>query len=135
MRIDQLEDNTVDSRAKSKEITEKTSELLTWAHKYLTAAGWIRTVDDRRSAMFQKIYKRGQRHVVLSGWHGGGKPGTSRNYGNTKLLFSIGDNHPGNTGPIEPYPKEQVSLDIIDGTVESAENFLLLAKGYITALK
>jgi len=135
MRLDSLHDRTSEARRVSAELSDKTSELLTWAHKFLKAAGWERTHDGRRSAMFEKVYQRGQREICFSGWHGTGAKGTCRNYGDLKLIFSIGDNHPGEKGPRELYAKEQLSLDIVNGSVQDAEQFMLLFKGYIQALK
>ncbi len=135
MRIDNLHDRTNAAWEASKKLSAQSAELLEWAHKFLKANGWQRTEDRRRSAMFEKVYQRGQREIVLCGWHGTGAPGTSRNYGNLKLIWSVGDNHPGEKGPRELYAKEQIKLDIIDGTVKDAEDFLLMVKGYIQALK
>lgn len=135
MRIDSLHYHTAETRRVSAELSEKTSTLLTWAHKFLKTAGWERIAERRLSAMFEKVYRRGQREVCFSGWHGTGAKGTGRNYGDLKLIFSISDNHPGEKGPRELYAKEQLSLDIVNGTVQDAEQFMLLFKGYIQALK
>lgn len=135
MLISQLEDSTAESRAKSAEISLKTSELLAWADKFLKAAGWERTGNKRQSAMFHTIYQRGQRMVSLSGWHAAGTKGTNRNYTNTKLIFSVGDNQPGGQGPRKLYTEEQLELDIIHGTVESAESFIQSVMAYVQALK
>lgn len=130
MQINQLEEFTPEARAKSAEITEKNSAFLARIHKFLVAGGWKRTNDSRQSAMFQKVYERGQRTICLSGWHGGGGR-TSRNYTNTKLVFSLSDNQHEGKGPRDLYPKERYSLDIINGTVSDAEAFLSTVEKYI----
>ena len=131
IRIDSLQDATPDARRVSADLSQKTTDLLTSVHKFLIASGWKRISDRRLSAMFEKAYERDQRQLVLSGWHGGGKPGTNRNYGDLKLLFGIGDNQPYGKGPREPYAKEFLSLDIVNGTVDDANHFLIRAKTYI----
>lgn len=135
MRIDNLHDRTSEAQRISAELSEKTTALLAWAHKYLKAAGWVRTSDTRHSAMFEKVYQRGQREICLAGWHGTGAKGTCRNYGDLKLIFSIGDNHPGEKGPRSLYAQEQLKLDIINGTVEDAEKFMAAFKAYVQSLK
>lgn len=132
MRIDSLSDHTPDARRVSAELSQKTADFLTSIHEFLMASGWKRTSDLRLSAMFEKVYERDQRQLVLSGWHGGGKPGTNRNYGDLKLLFGIGDNQPYGKGPRELYAKEFLSLDIVNGTVDDANHFLSRANTYIT---
>ena len=116
--------------AEQKQISDKTSDLLTLLHKFLLAAGWKRTDDRRMSAMFLKTYERDQRQIVISGWHGTGTG--IRNFGNLKLLFDVADNQPSGKGPREPYPKEYLRLDTIGGTIADAEAFYHAVKNYIT---
>jgi hypothetical protein len=131
MRIDNLHDRTPEARRVSAELSEKTADLLSWAHKFLKAAEWERTDDGRRSAMFEKVYQRGQREIYFTGWHGTGAKGT----GDLKLIFGIGDNQPNGTGPCELYAKELHSLDIVYGSVEDAEKFMEVFKHYVLSLK
>lgn len=135
MRIDQLHDRTQAARAESARLSVKTTELLTWAHKFLKAAGWERTCDSRQSAMFNKLYGRGQREVYFGGWHGTGAKGICRNFGDLKLIFDIGDNQPGGTGPRELYAKEQHRLDIVNGSVADAEKFMETFRNYVLSMK
>lgn len=112
-------------------LSEKHGAFLARMHKFLVACGWKRTDDSRQSAMFHKVYTRDQRTIYLTGWHGGGKPGTSRNYGNLKLVFGLGDNQPEGKGPRDLYPKERFTLDIINGNVGDAEAFLSTVEKYL----
>jgi hypothetical protein len=59
------------------------------AHILLKAKGWKYEGQSLQSALYHREYKQGDMTVTLTGWHGGGKPGTSRFYGAAKSLLYV----------------------------------------------
>jgi hypothetical protein len=89
LRIAELHDSKhVLARA---DLSMKTADLLKWAHQTLKDKGFERTHAGIASAMFEWRYQRDGRHIVLDGWHGTGKKGTCRHFGDLKLCFSLYD--------------------------------------------
>lgn len=84
--------NTHGNRARKDDMSRMTASFLTRAHSTLKIKGFERIEDSRQSAMFMKVYVRGDHRIALNGWHGTGTKGTCRNYGDLKLIFSLYDN-------------------------------------------
>lgn len=112
------------------EISKENAEALTWAHKFLIAHGWTRVRDNRISAMFEKQYNRGDKTVFIKGWHGTGKPGTNRHYGNLKLIFSF-SSYTTIGIPVDASTVERARLDTSKATVADVKPFLAKFKDHI----
>ena len=59
------------------------------AHILLKAKGWKYEGQSLQSALYHREYKQGDETVTITGWHGGGKRGTSRFYGASKSFLYL----------------------------------------------
>ena len=57
-------------------------------HTILKSRGWERHTS-LQSALYHWEWTRGNHKVIVSGWHGTGKRGTCRHFGNSKSFFSM----------------------------------------------
>lgn len=60
------------------------------AHVALRAKGWKYEGQRLRSALYEREYKKDGQSVCISGWHGTGKRGTCRWFGDGKSFFDFG---------------------------------------------
>lgn len=54
-----------------------------------------------QSALVHLEYTKGIRRITISGWHGTGKPGTCRHFGDTKTFFCLNDTDRGRWAAVE----------------------------------
>ena len=122
--------------AEEARLTALCIDLLARIQKMLKAKGYTRTDARLQSAMYQWTFRNGQREIGITGWHGTGKKGTCRWFGDLKSIHTIFDNQPGGVGPRQLYAKQVDSLDfnILDGTVEQYEAHLKAVEQYVRAL-
>ncbi len=116
------------------DLSMKTADLLKWAHATLKSKGFERIRASTASAMFDWKYQRGTRYITLDGWHGTGKKGTCRNFGDLKLCFSLYDNEKSGLTDDNKY-NPALRLDIRKDDVPAAIRFMSDVRDYIGALK
>jgi hypothetical protein len=119
--------------AEEKAVSQQTEIFLKSTLAILKSKGFARVDARLQSAMFHWEFKKGDRIVVITGWHGTGKRGTSRWFGNLKAILGIYDNK-AHLGTAEGrWNRDQIfNLDVINGTVEDHTKLLIEAANYIT---
>ena len=114
--------------------SDTTAEFLKWMQGALKARGWVRTDARLQSALYHWTFEKGERKINITGWHGTGKRGTSRWYGDLKTLFTLYDNRsPARPDPADRRMLEVINLSCIDGTVEQHAKQLEAIRAYIRA--
>jgi hypothetical protein len=68
-----------------------TEEAIKKIHNMLKDRGFTYEGNRILSATYNRIYVRGPRRIEVCGWHGTGKRGTCRWFGDLKTLFSMYD--------------------------------------------
>lgn len=130
--LTQLEESS-NSTAKQA-FSDTTAEFLKWLQVTLKARGWVRTDARLQSALYNWTFQKGERQINITGWHGTGKRGTSRWYGDLKTLFTLYDNRsPARPDPADHRMREVFDLSCIDGTVEEHAQQLAAIRAYIMA--
>lgn len=70
-------------------LNEETTEFRQTLHAILKSKGFERTFAGNRSAMYDWTYTRGKEVVAISGWHGTGKKGTNRHWGDARTVMVL----------------------------------------------
>lgn len=76
-------------------LNEETDEFRRALHAILKSKGFERTFAGNRSAMYNWDYKRLTEAVSICGWHGTGKKGTNRWWGDSKTVMNLYYTAPG----------------------------------------
>ena len=98
---------------RSSAVSDSVATFLRAAHSLLVSSGWRCERKAIRSAMYNWDYTRSGHTLVLCGWHGTGKPGTCRWFGDTKTFFGLHHHEPG----AKACAAQKVDLDILqEGT-------------------
>ena len=122
------------ARIVKQDFSQKTAEFLTWMQQALKARGWVRTDARNQSALYNWTFEKGERKINIIGWHGTGKRGTSRWYGDLKTLFTLYDNQvDGKVWPNDKRMRQVFDLNCIDGTVAQHAEHLEAIRSYIKA--
>ena len=120
------------ARIVKQDFSQKTAEFLTWMQGALKARGWVRTDARLQSALYHWTFEKGERKINITGWHGTGKRGSVRWFGDLKTLFSFYDNQPdGKALPNDKRMRQVFDLNCIDGTVEQHAEHLNAIGTYI----
>lgn len=82
----------LDNNREAAGVSAQTEGFLKDAQWILKQRGFTRTDARKTSALFNWTFERGDRKIHLSGWHGTGKRGTNRWYGDLKALLDVHDN-------------------------------------------
>jgi len=119
--------------AEEEAVTRQTETFLKSAQAILKSKGFIRVDARLQSAMFHWEFKKGDRILVITGWHGTGKRGTSRWFGNLKAILSIYDNKAYVDTAMARWKRDQIfDMDVLEGTVADHTKLLIEAANYIT---
>jgi hypothetical protein len=122
------------ARIVKQDFSKKTAEFLTWMQQTLWARGWIRTDARLQSALYNWTFEKGERKIMITGWHGTGKKGTARWFGDLKTLLTLYDNQvDGKVCPNGKRMRQVFDLNCIDGTVEQHAAHLKAIEAYIRA--
>lgn len=130
--LTQLEESR--NTAAKQQFSDTTADFLKWLQAQLKSRGWTRTEAATRSAMYHWTFEKGERRITIDGWHGTGKRGTSRWYGDLKSVFSFYDNQAdGRVWPKDGRMRMIFDFNCIDGTVAEHAEHLEAIRGYIRA--
>lgn len=114
-------------------VTRQTEAFLKSTLAILKSKGFARVDVRLQSAMFHWEFKKGDRILVITGWHGTGKRGTSRWFGDLKAILSIYDNKAYVDTANVRWKRDQIfDLDVLESTVADHTKLLVEAANYIT---
>jgi hypothetical protein len=117
--------------AEEEAVSGQTTVFLKSVQAILKSKGFVRTDARLQSAMFHWEFKKGDRIMVITGWHGTGKRGTSRWFGDLKAILSIYDNKAYVDTAMARWKRDQVfDLDVLEGTVADHTKLLIDATDY-----
>lgn len=117
------------------EVSRKTEIFLKGIQAVLKGKGFTRTDARLQSAMFHWEFQRGDRKLCITGWHGTGKRGTSRWYGDLKALLSFYDNKAYVDTAMARWKRDEIfKLDVLKGTVEQHHKLLNDTLDYVTGI-
>lgn len=120
------------ARIIKQDFSQKTAEFLTWLQTELKRRGWIRSDARLQSALYHWTFTKGERSIRISGWHGTGKKGTARWFGDLKTVFSLYDNQvDGKVWPNDKRDRLVFDLNCVDGTVEQHGAHLKAIREYV----
>ena len=118
--------------AEEEAVTRQTETFLKSVQAILKSKGFVRVDARLQSAMFHWEFIKGDRVIFITGWHGTGKRGTSRWYGNLKAILSISDNKAYQGTKTAAWKRDKVfDLDVLEGTVADHTKLLIEAANYI----
>ena len=119
-------------KAEEEAVSSQTVIFLKSVQMLLKQKGFVRTDARNVSAMFVWDFKKGNREIQIVGWHGTGRRGTNRWYGDLKAVLTVFDNKPYIGTKDEKYRMHKVvDMDILDGTVADHTKLLVDATNYI----
>jgi hypothetical protein len=127
--------NLSEHRSEEARLTAICIDLLVRLQSVLKFKGFKRVDARLQSAQYHWTFKNADgREIVLVGWHGTGKRGTCRWFGDLKSIHHVYDNQQGGKRESWAKPVKQLEFDIIDGTVEQYEAHLKAVEQYVRAL-
>ena len=83
--------DTVMSAAQKQEMSAESEAAIKHIHSVLKSKGFTYDRESKQSALYHRRYTRGTRSIEISGWHGTGRKGTCRWFGDLKTLFCLFD--------------------------------------------
>lgn len=127
-KISVLNERPTEERA----VTQQTEIFLKSAQAALKEKGFVRENARIASAIFEWTFVKGERRIVVYGWHGTGKRGTSRWFGDLKALLIIYDNKAYVGSEKARWKSDKVlDIDVIEGTVVDHTKMLTEATNYL----
>lgn len=118
--------------AEEEAVSSQTLMFLKSMQAVLKAKGYQRTDARNQSAMFHWEFKKGDRIIVVTGWHGTGKRGTSRWFGDLKAILSIYDNKAYVDTAMARWKRDEIfKLDVLEGTVADHTKLLSDSLDYL----
>jgi hypothetical protein len=118
-------------KAEEEAVTNQTEVFLKSLQTVLKVKGFKREKARLISAMFEWTFVKGDRRIVVNGWHGTGQRGTCRWFGDLKAILSIYDNKAYVDTAMARWKMDKVfDMDVITGTVADHTKLLIEATNY-----